>query len=318
MRKVLPVFLVLLVLLSPIHSQVEETDTVAVVNGIPILVSEMLAEISQLPKRQQAQMGDQARKQILGRVVNRKLLLQQAKQAKLDTLPTIKAKIERAKEQVLVNSLLNAVVSSNRPQKITDRQLRKYYQENDSLFRQPKRLELSQIVVKTKKTAEKVKKKLQGGEDFAKLARKHSISQDASRGGDAGYFTRSQLHPNIAKEVFSLNKGEVSDIISFNDNYSIVKVTDIAPASKISFTDNKDKIKQQIYRQLAQNSRKQYKNKLRKNAELSTNNKVLYNFKIPMQEQLRRQQQQQRQQPQGRSQQPRRRQPQGSQSPQQR
>ncbi len=44
------------------------------------------------------------------------------------------------------------------------------------------------ILVKTKAEAEKLKQLLEKGEDFARLAKKHSLCNSAKRGGDLGEF----------------------------------------------------------------------------------------------------------------------------------
>ncbi|WP_290697700.1 peptidylprolyl isomerase [Amphritea sp.] len=44
------------------------------------------------------------------------------------------------------------------------------------------------ILVKTKAEAEKLKQQLEKGEDFARLAKKHSQCNSAKRGGDLGEF----------------------------------------------------------------------------------------------------------------------------------
>lgn len=44
------------------------------------------------------------------------------------------------------------------------------------------------ILVKTKAEAEKLKQQLEKGEDFGRLAKRHSICNSAKRGGDLGEF----------------------------------------------------------------------------------------------------------------------------------
>ncbi|UTW03172.1 peptidylprolyl isomerase [uncultured Amphritea sp.] len=44
------------------------------------------------------------------------------------------------------------------------------------------------ILVKTKAEAEKLKQQLEKGEDFGRLAKRHSLCNSAKRGGDLGEF----------------------------------------------------------------------------------------------------------------------------------
>lgn len=58
------------------------------------------------------------------------------------------------------------------------------------------------ILVKTKDQAEKLKAQLDRGEDFAKLAKKHSTCPSAKKGGDLGEFRRGQMVKAFDDVVF--------------------------------------------------------------------------------------------------------------------
>ncbi len=59
------------------------------------------------------------------------------------------------------------------------------------------------ILVKTKDEAEKIKQKLADGEDFAKLAKKHSLCKSsAKKGGELGEFRRGVMLKTFDNVVF--------------------------------------------------------------------------------------------------------------------
>jgi peptidyl-prolyl cis-trans isomerase C len=58
------------------------------------------------------------------------------------------------------------------------------------------------ILVKTREEAEQLKKRLDNGEDFGKLAKKHSTCPSAKRGGDLGEFRRGQMVKAFDDVVF--------------------------------------------------------------------------------------------------------------------
>lgn len=58
------------------------------------------------------------------------------------------------------------------------------------------------ILVKTKEEAEALKKRLAKGEDFAKLAKKHSSCKSARRGGDLGEVRPGQMVKSIDTVIF--------------------------------------------------------------------------------------------------------------------
>ncbi|QIC71003.1 peptidylprolyl isomerase [Acinetobacter indicus] len=59
------------------------------------------------------------------------------------------------------------------------------------------------ILVKDKDTAEQLKKKLQAGADFAKIAKQYSTCNSAKRGGELSEVKKGQLVPVIDKLVFT-------------------------------------------------------------------------------------------------------------------
>lgn len=59
------------------------------------------------------------------------------------------------------------------------------------------------ILVKDKDTCEQLKKKIQAGADFAKIAKQFSTCNSAQRGGELGEVKKGQLVPVIDKLVFT-------------------------------------------------------------------------------------------------------------------
>jgi peptidyl-prolyl cis-trans isomerase C len=59
------------------------------------------------------------------------------------------------------------------------------------------------ILVKTREEAEKLKKKLAVGADFAKLAKQHSTCPSGKKGGDLGEFRRGAMVKQFDNIVFN-------------------------------------------------------------------------------------------------------------------
>ena len=77
------------------------------------------------------------------------------------------------------------------------------------------------------KTAAEIKKRLDGGEEFAKVAKEESEEpESAARGGDIGYVLRGVAPPELEKAVFSMGVGEISAPIATEVGYHIVRVTE--------------------------------------------------------------------------------------------
>ncbi len=91
-----------------------------------------------------------------------------------------------------------------------------------------------------KQKAEEVLAKVKENPDqFAQLAEEYSDDRaSAQRGGDLGYFTKGVMVAEFEQAAFSLEPGEISNLVKTKFGYHIIKVED-----KIVSEDNPDDIK---------------------------------------------------------------------------
>lgn len=70
-----------------------------------------------------------------------------------------------------------------------------------------------------------IQEKLEAGADFAALAKEFSEDEtSASVGGDVGYVTRNELVEEYSEAAFSMEEGEMSDIVQSSYGYHIILV----------------------------------------------------------------------------------------------
>ncbi|EEB36389.1 PPIC-type PPIASE domain protein [Anaerococcus hydrogenalis DSM 7454] len=123
---------------------------------------------------------------------------------------------------------------------VSDKDIKKYYDEHKDTLSQVK---ASHILVEDENTAKEVKKKLDDGEDFAKLAKEYSKdTANSAKGGDLGYFTKDKMVKEFADKAFAMKKGEISDPVKTSYGYHIIKVEDKK--------DNPDALKEEISKAL--------------------------------------------------------------------
>ena len=106
----------------------------------------------------------------------------------------------------------------------SDKKLKAYYEKHKEDFETAK---ASHILVQDEKAAKEIKKKLDDGGDFSKLAKEYSIdTATASKGGDLGEFKRSDMVTEFSDAAFSIKLNTISDVIKTDYGYHIIKVTE--------------------------------------------------------------------------------------------
>lgn len=81
------------------------------------------------------------------------------------------------------------------------------------------------ILVASSQACEDLKKAIEGGADFADLAREHSTCPSSRRGGDLGEFGPGIMVPEFDAVVFSAAVGEVRGPVKTQFGYHLIEVT---------------------------------------------------------------------------------------------
>lgn len=81
------------------------------------------------------------------------------------------------------------------------------------------------ILVSDQEQCESLKNRIEGGEDFAELARRYSSCPSSRRGGELGEFGPGQMVPEFDRVVFSAPVGEVQGPVETQFGYHLLEVT---------------------------------------------------------------------------------------------
>lgn len=175
------------------------------------------------------------------------------------TLDKLKAD---TKVDISINKMVEAEVATQPPP--TDPQVRDFYDKNPDKFKQDEAVRASHILFRVEENADAATKKkvmdeaqgvlkqARGGADFAELAKKHSADGSAAQGGDLNFFTRGQMVPPFDQAAFAMKPGEISDIVTTQFGYHIIKVTERRPPSTVPFEQVSERIKEFLTQQQKQ------------------------------------------------------------------
>lgn len=81
------------------------------------------------------------------------------------------------------------------------------------------------ILVDSKEDCDKLKTDIEGGADFAALAREHSNCPSGAQGGDLGTFSPGQMVKEFDNVVFSAEVGKVQGPVKTQFGYHLIEVT---------------------------------------------------------------------------------------------
>jgi len=138
---------------------------------------------------------------------------------------------------------------------VTGQQIERYYNENVQQYQQPEQVRASHILLKTegkddaavKKQAEALLAQLKAGADFAELAKKNSEDTgSAVKGGDLDFFGRGQMVKEFDEKAFSMQPGQMSDLVKTQFGYHIIKVTDKRAAATKTLPEVRTQIEDQL------------------------------------------------------------------------
>lgn len=284
MKKVL--LLVVACMLAGACSQLgdQKGEYVAKVGDTAITKKDLQQEMESLPPMaKEFFKGPEGMTRFVDELVKKELLYLEAKKRGLDKAEDFQRRMEEFRKYTLINQLLEKEIESLG--KITDTDVKNYYEQHKDEFVVPNQVRISHIITKTEDEARKVFERLQAGEDFAKVAAEASIDKaTAKSGGDLGMFKRGEMNAQLENVAFRLRKGQVSAPVELKDGFHIIKVTDVKGPT-VEF----DKVKQTISQRLSAEKQREGFDKfiedLKKNYKIELNKDAIakLNFAQPPQ-----------------------------------
>ncbi len=226
------------------------------------------------------------KRDLLQRLIEDRLILQQAKLAKITYEPSkVKARIDETKkrygsesdfeadlakqglvradlenkigEQMLMYNLIEQKVRSKimvRPDEITS-----FYSQNKEQFLKPEERILTLIILQDESIAKTVSYQLRLGTKLEELAGKFIFTTD-KLSASAG----QQLRPEIEDAVFKLGIGEISNPVKVDTQYFVFRLDDIIPSQQLSLAQAQDKIREYLFEKKMQEELAKWIDELKK------------------------------------------------------
>jgi peptidyl-prolyl cis-trans isomerase C len=213
--------------------------------------------IKALPQQYQATARGPGRRDFAKNLVELNVLADEAAKQGVADKPEVKLQIEFQRDNMLAQAMF---LNLQQQATVSDAEVQAYYDAHKSDYEvlkarhilirvkggpmaaRPGKPELTDEEAKAK--AEEIRKRIVGGEDFAKLAEAESDDTDSGKnGGELGEFKHNMMVPPFEKAAFALKPGDISEPVLSPFGYHIIQV-------ESHTTKSLDEVKPEIVAQL--------------------------------------------------------------------
>jgi parvulin-like peptidyl-prolyl isomerase len=182
-------------------------------------------------------------KDYIAGLIVRSFILSEAKKNKLDKTTDYKKRVAEDFDTALLERVEDALFKEF---EIPEDTLRYYYEEEPTLFAEPPRVQLQEIVLLDKDRIKFITSQLEQDVSFAELAKKYSDNRRyAENGGDMGYLTPNDMG-GWAKQVLSMKVGEWIGPLEMNSSYVFLRCLDKIPSKARTFETAKHNVEQSV------------------------------------------------------------------------
>jgi parvulin-like peptidyl-prolyl isomerase len=195
--------------------------TLARVNGEPLTLEEFDRVLAGI----HGGMTDNATKprsnpsQLLDRLINARLVLQEARNIGLDELPEVRSAEKTFEEDTLRGMLYGYHVRNIR--QADRKEVEKRYREA------VKEIKVTSVLFEKEEDGKRLEAEVRAGGDFAELAQRMITAGEAKGSLEGQYLKFESLSPEVGKTVSSMKKGEVSPLMRIGNQFSLLKLQDI-------------------------------------------------------------------------------------------
>ena len=245
--------------LDPDDDQVRSNDDVlAELDGVPITWGEVRPSL----QRAHTMNSTQARIEALENIIDNRLMAQKAKQAGLEQDPVFQARYGEFSKTRLINIHRGQLIESWDP---TEEEIKAYFDANKDKIVVKEVRKVQMLVVGTEEEADALKKQIEANEiTFHKAVADYSIIPDAKKTlGQIGWVSEGSGFPELEKETFLLEAGEIGGPVKSPTGWHLVRVLDQREAL---YTDiNDEQARKKTRRLYLDEKLNQYVIDLRKN-----------------------------------------------------
>ena len=225
---------------APAATDLTADSVVATVNGTDITLGELIVLREKLPAQYQALPDDVLFKGLMDQAIQQ-AALEQSMGTDLTKHDTLWLQTDR--RNYLAGRALQAVVKAA----VNDQALQAAYDEKYANAAPELEFQAAHILVDSEDKAKELKAQIDGGADFAELAKANSTDTGSgANGGDLGWFRKGMMVKPFEDAVAAMQPGTVSDPIKTDFGWHVIKLNETREAAKPTLDEVREELAAEI------------------------------------------------------------------------
>ncbi|HUA12668.1 MAG TPA: peptidyl-prolyl cis-trans isomerase [Solirubrobacteraceae bacterium] len=158
---------------------------------------------------------------------------------------TVSDLLLRVKLNMLSQKIQHKVLTEN--EKVSEEEIKKYYEENKSTFGTPETRSVELVLTKTEQEAKEAKKEIESGKSWDEVAKARSIDPvSKAKGGLLKEVVKGQEAKALSEAIFSAPLNTLSGPVKTPFGYYIYEVKSIHPGTSKPLSKEHKRIKEQL------------------------------------------------------------------------
>ena len=200
---------------------VDGKQTLATINGEPLTLEEFDRALAGIhgSKEDHGTRSRYKTSELLERLINVRLILQEAHRIGLDELAEVRIAEKIYEEDTLREMLYDYHVQNIRhpDKKEVEKRYRKAVKE----------VKVTSVLMETEEDGKRLEKEVKAGGDFHALAQQMISAGKATGNTQGEYLKFESLNPEVARVVSSMRQGEISPLIPIGNQFTMFKLEEI-------------------------------------------------------------------------------------------
>ncbi|MHA6729521.1 peptidylprolyl isomerase [Devosia sp. A369] len=216
---------------------------VATVGGEPITEADLSFAAEDLTQELGQMPPDQRKPFLLRVLIDMKVMAKAGKDAGMADTPLFQQRLKYLEERALRRAYFADTIANA----VTEEAVRAAYDKFVADFVPAEEIRASHILVPTEDEAKAVKAELDGGADFAAVAKEKSIDPGAANGGDLGFFGKGMMVAPFEAAVYAMTEiDQVSDPVQSQFGWHVIRLEEKRQSSAPAFEAVAGQLQQQL------------------------------------------------------------------------